>query len=84
MDARYTRGFIVETSASLGPDRTLSRQIALHGNYGVEESTPLAVLPETGSLVIVAPEKSRNVADSPVRVLAMVPATVHGAQIRLP
>lgn len=75
MDARYTRGFIVETPASLGSDRTLSRQIALHGNYIVEESTPLATLPETGSLVIVAPEKDRNAAESPVRVLAMVPAT---------
>jgi kynurenine formamidase len=79
MDARYTRGFIVETPASLGSDRTLSRQIALHGNYVVEESTPLAALPETGSLVIVAPEKDRNAAESPVRVLAMVPATGRGA-----
>jgi kynurenine formamidase len=79
MGARYTRGFIVETPASLGSDRTLSRQIALHGNYVVAESTPLAALPETGSLVIVAPEKDRNAAESPVRVLAMVPATVHGA-----
>lgn len=79
MDARYIRGFIIETPASLGSDRTLSRQIALHGNYVVEDSTPLAALPETGSLVIVAPEKDRNAAESPVRVLAMVPATVHGA-----
>ena len=79
MDARYTRGFIVETPASLGSDRMLSRQIALHGNYVVEESTPLAALPETGSLVIVAPEKDRNAAESPVRVLVMVPATIHGA-----
>ena len=79
MDAHYIRGFIIETPASLGSDRTLSRQIALHGNYVVEDSTPLAALPETGSLVIVAPEKDRNAAESPVRVLAMVPATVHGA-----
>ncbi|MBZ5656210.1 MAG: cyclase family protein [Acidobacteriia bacterium] len=79
MDARYTRGFIVETPASLGSDRTLSRQIALHGNYVVEESTPLAALPETGSLIIVAPAKNGDAAESPVRVLAMVPATVHGA-----
>jgi kynurenine formamidase len=78
MDARYTRGFIVETPASLGSDRMLSRQIALHGNYVVEESTTLSALPETGSLVIVAPEKDRNTAESPVRVLAMVPATGHG------
>ena len=78
MDARYTRGFIVESPAGLGSDRTLSRQIALHGNYVVEESIPLAALPATGSLVIVAPEKDRNAAKSPVRVLAMVPPKVHG------
>ena len=78
MDARYTRGFIIETTAVLFSDRTLSRQIALHGNYVVEESTPLAALPETGSLVIVAPEKEGNAAEGPVRVLAMVPATVRG------
>ena len=58
MDARYTRGFIVGTPARFDFNRTLSRQIALHGNYVVEESTPLAALPETGSLVIVAPEKT--------------------------
>lgn len=79
MDARHTRGFIVETVASLGSDRSLSRQVALHGNYIVEESIPLVALPATGSLVIVAPEKDRNAAESPVRVLAMVPATVDGA-----
>ncbi len=73
MDARYTLAFVVETPASLGPDRTLSRQIALHGNYVVERSARLAELPETGSLIIVAPEKNRNVAESPVRVLAMSP-----------
>jgi kynurenine formamidase len=73
MDARYTRGFIIETPANLGVDRTLSRQIALHGNYIIEKSTPLAALPETGSLVIVAPEKDNQAAESPVRVLAMIP-----------
>jgi kynurenine formamidase len=73
MDARYTLAFVVETPASLGSDRMLSRQIALHGNYVVERSARLAALPETGSLIIVAPEKSRNVAESPVRVLAMSP-----------
>ncbi len=72
MDARYTLGFIVETPTKLDSDRTLSRQLALHGNYVVEGSARLAALPETGSLIIVAPEKSRNVAESPVRVLAMV------------
>jgi kynurenine formamidase len=72
MDARCTRGFIVETPASLGSDRTLSHQIALHGNYVVEGSARLAALPETGSIIIVAPEKNRNAAESPVRVLAMV------------
>lgn len=72
MDARCTRGFIVETPASLGSDRMLSHQIALHGNYVVEGSARLAALPETGSIIIVAPEKNRNAAESPVRVLAMV------------
>jgi len=73
MDARYTLGFVVETPASLGSDRTLTRQIALHGNYVVEGAAQLAALPETGSLVIVAPDKNRNAAESPVRVLAMSP-----------
>lgn len=72
MDARYTRGFVIETPASFRSDRRLSRQIALHGNYVVEGSAPLATLPVSGSLVIVAPEKNRTVATSPVRVLAMV------------
>ncbi len=71
MDARYTRGFLVETPASLGSDRTLCRQIALHGNYVVEGSARLAGLSETGSLIIVAPEKNRNAAESPVRVLVL-------------
>jgi kynurenine formamidase len=72
MDARYTLGFVVETSASLESDRTLARQLALHGNYVVEGSTRLGTLPETGSLIIVAPAKNRNASESPVRVLAMV------------
>src|SRR5215472_13056391 len=71
MDARDTRGFVVETSASLGSDRKLCRQIALHGNYVVEGSWRLAALPETGSLIIVAPGKNSNATESPVRVLAM-------------
>jgi kynurenine formamidase len=72
MNARCTRGFIVETPASLDSDHMLSHQIALHGNYVVEGSARLTALPETGSIIIVAPEKSRNAAESPVRVLAMV------------
>jgi kynurenine formamidase len=72
MDARYTRGFVVETPASLGSDRKLSRQIALHGNYVVEGAARLAPLPITGSLIIVAPGKNGTAAESPVRVLAMV------------
>ena len=72
MDARHTRGFVVETPTTLGSDHTLSRQIALHGNYVVEGSARLAALPETGSLIIVAPRTDRNEAKSPVRVLAMV------------
>lgn len=72
MDARCTRGFIVETTASVGSDRMLFRQIALHGNYVVEGSARLATLPETGSIVIVAPGTNSDAAESPVRVLAMV------------
>jgi len=77
MDARYTTAFVFDTPVRLGSDRTLSRQIALHGNYVVEESAPLAALPATGSLIIVAPEKDRNAAETPVRVLAMVNRAVN-------
>jgi kynurenine formamidase len=72
MDARYTLGFVIETSADLTSNRTLARQLALHGNYVVEQTAPLTSLPPTGSLVIVAPAKNRNAAEAPVRVLAMV------------
>lgn len=72
MDARYTTAFVLDTPVRLGSDRTLSRQIALHGNYVVQESARLGALPATGSLIIVAPEKNRIAAESPVRVLAMV------------
>lgn len=72
MDARYTLAFAIETSADLTSNRTLARQIALHGNYVVEGTARLTALPQTGSLVIVAPVKSRNAAEGPVRVLAMV------------
>jgi kynurenine formamidase len=72
MDARYTLGFVVEKPAALGSDRTLSRQIALHGNYVVEGSARMSKLPETGSLVIVAPASNSKLATAPVRVLAMV------------
>jgi kynurenine formamidase len=72
MDARYTLGFVIEASADLTSDRTLARQLALHGNYVVEGTARLTSLPQTGSLVIVAPAKSRNAAQAPVRVLAMV------------
>jgi kynurenine formamidase len=60
MDARYTRGFIIETEASLGFDRALSPQIALHGNYIIDGSVRLAALPDTGSLIIVTPENERQ------------------------
>jgi len=72
MDARNTRGFVVETPAIFGSDRELFRQIALHGNYVVEGSAPLAALPVTGSLIIVAPGKNGTATESRVRVLAMV------------
>ncbi len=72
MDARYTTGFAIETQPDFSSDRTLARQIALHGNYVVEGTTRLATLPATGSLIIVAPEKNKSTGRTPVRVLAMV------------
>ena len=72
MDARYTLGFAIETPAQLSSDRGLSRQLALHGNYVIEGASRFTSLPETGSLVIVAPDKNKAVAEAPVRILAMV------------
>ncbi|MGB9490789.1 MAG: cyclase family protein, partial [Terriglobales bacterium] len=72
MDARYTTGFAVDETADLRADRTLARQLALHGNYVVEGTSHLTTLPATGSLIIVAPAKDLQVQDAPVRVLAMV------------
>ena len=72
MDARYTTGFVFETPADFSSDRTLARQIALHGNYIVERTARLAALPATGSLIIVAPAKDKHIGRTPVRVLAMV------------
>ena len=72
MDARDVLGFAVETSTDLTSDRTLSRQLALHGAYVVDAATRFSDLSETGSLVIVAPAKNNNSADASVRVLAMV------------
>lgn len=72
MDARYILGFAVEARSNLTSDRTLACQLALHGNYVVDGATRLSALPETGSLVIVAPIKSKSAAEAPVRILAMV------------
>jgi len=72
MDARYVLGFATEMTTDLTQDRTLARQLALHGNYVVDGAVRFAGLPETGSLVIVAPAKSRNTSSGPVRILAMV------------
>jgi kynurenine formamidase len=72
MDARYVLGFAVETRTDLALDRTLARQLALHGNYVVDGATRFSSLPATGSLVIVAPIKTKKAAEAPVRVLAMV------------
>jgi kynurenine formamidase len=72
MDARYVLGFAIETPANLTADRTLARQLALHGDFVVEGAASFNALPETGSLVIVAPAKNKNAAEAPVRVLAMV------------
>jgi kynurenine formamidase len=72
IEARYTIGFAVETPVTLSSDRALAQQLALHGNYVVEESAPLTALPATGTLVIVAPAKNKKSGETPVRVLAMV------------
>jgi len=82
MDARYTIGFIVDTPADFTTNRPLAEQIALHGNYVVEDAAPIATLPASGALIMVAPSVvvQSTVAPSagiklhaaPVRVLAMV------------
>ncbi|MFZ3342778.1 MAG: cyclase family protein [Terriglobales bacterium] len=72
MDARYTTGFAIETSPDFASDRTLARQIALHGNYVIESAVHLTTLPASGSIIIVAPAKSKAASEDQVRVLAMV------------
>jgi kynurenine formamidase len=72
IDARYTIGFAVETPVNLTSDRTLARQLALHGNYVVEGAARFTSLPATGSLIIVAPAKNQKPGEAPVRILAMV------------
>src|SRR6266403_811433 len=72
MDARYTIGFAVETPVNFTSDRTLARQLALHGSYVVEGTARFTSLPATGSLVIVAPARNRKPGDTAVRILAMV------------
>jgi kynurenine formamidase len=72
MDARYTIGFAVETPVNLTSDRTLARQLALHGSYVVERTARFTSLPATGSLVIVAPARDKKSGEAAVRILAMV------------
>jgi kynurenine formamidase len=76
IDARSTIGFALETPVDLTSDRTLARQIALHGNYVVQGASRFTALPATGSLIIVAPAvaptRNKTAADTSVRVLAMV------------
>jgi kynurenine formamidase len=72
IEARYTIAFAVEAPVNLTSDRTLARQLALHGNYVVEGTARLASLPATGSLIIVAPAKNKEPGEAPVRILAMV------------
>jgi kynurenine formamidase len=72
IEARYAIGFAVETPVNLNSDRTLARQLALHGNYVVEQAARFASVPTTGSLVIVAPAKNKKPGEASVRVLAMV------------
>jgi hypothetical protein len=56
----------------LTSDRTLARQLALHGKYVVEGAVRFAALSATGSLIIVAPAKNKEPGEAPVRILAMV------------
>src|ERR1700674_1229115 len=72
MDARYTIGFAVETPVNLTSDRTLARQLALHGSYVVERTARFTSLPATGSLIIVAPARNKKPDEAAVRILAMV------------
>jgi len=72
MDARYTIGFAVETPVNLTSDRTLARQLALHGSYVVEGTARFTSLPSTGSLIIVAPARNKQPGETAVRILAMV------------
>jgi kynurenine formamidase len=72
IDARYTIGFAVETPVDFGSDRTLARQLALHGSYVLERATRFTALPATGSLIVVAPEKDKKPGTASVRILAMV------------
>jgi kynurenine formamidase len=72
IEARYTIGFAVETPVNLTSDRTLARQLALHGSYVVEGAARFTSLPATGSLIIVAPARNKKPGETAVRVLAMV------------
>jgi kynurenine formamidase len=70
--ARSTIGFATETPVDFTSDRELARQLALHGNYVVESASGFKALPETGSLIIVAPAKNVKPGRAQVRILAMV------------
>jgi kynurenine formamidase len=72
VEARYTIGFAVETPVTLTLDLTLAQQLALHGSYVVEGTAHFTSLPATGSLIIVAPARSKAPGTVPVRILAMV------------
>jgi kynurenine formamidase len=72
IDARYTIGFAVETPVDLTSDRALAELLALRGTYTVESTAPMTLLPVTGSLVIVAPAKNKQLGKVPVRILAMM------------
>ena len=72
MDARYTIGFAVETPVNMTSDRTLARQLALHGSYVVERTARFTSLPAAGSLIIVAPARDKKPGEAAVRILAMV------------
>src|SRR5260370_3736992 len=76
MDARYTIGFAVETPVNMTSDRTLARQLALHGSYVVERTARFTSLPATGSLINVPPPRNQKPAGTAVRLPDLVRCTL--------
>jgi kynurenine formamidase len=60
-------------AAALDPPFPLHHYLAETGKYGITQLANLALLPPTGSVVVVAPMKIVGGTGSPTRVLALVP-----------